>query len=411
MGPVNRKVTYRLYPSARQEAALLDLKGAHQRLYNAALEQRIGAYRLTGKGVSFAGQCRDLTELRADDPVYAAINAQSGQVTLKRLDLAFAAFFRRVSAGETPGFPRFKSFDRFPGFGYKTHGDGWRLLPGAGGAHGKLRLSGVGEVTIRGKARTAGVPVTCDIQHKGGRWYASVTLRCEPRREAGTRAAGLDWGVKTFATLVEPDGTRHDIANPGFAREAASRLAKAQRDLARKQKGSKNWKEARAIVGAISRKVANQRTNFLHQTSAKIIAMVALLATEALNVRGMTSSGGSRKAGLNREILSTAPFAFIQMLQTKAAEAMAEFVEVPTRRVKPSQTCPGCGRQKKKALWQRRHSCECGLELGRDEAAALVCVQWALTGIAHGREPAVCGAGTAPRRSRKLHLYPKGQVG
>ncbi|MCC6744569.1 MAG: helix-turn-helix domain-containing protein, partial [Acidobacteria bacterium] len=64
MGPVNRKVTYRLYPSARQEAALLDLKGAHQRLYNAALEQRIGAYRLTGKGVSFAGQCRDLTELR-----------------------------------------------------------------------------------------------------------------------------------------------------------------------------------------------------------------------------------------------------------------------------------------------------------------------------------------------------------
>jgi hypothetical protein len=74
-----------------------------------------------------------------------------------------------------------------------------------------------------------------------------------------------------------------------------------------------------------------------------------------------------------------------------------EYVEVPTRTVKPSQTCPGCGRQKKKALSQRTHSCECGLVLGRDAAAALVCVRWALTGAAHGREPAVCGAGTAPR--------------
>lgn len=396
MPHVHRKVTYRLYPTPRQEAALRDVKGAHQRLYNAALEQRISAYRLTGTSVTYAQQCRDLTDLRAVDPAYAAINAQSQQVTLRRLDLAFAAFFRRMRAGQAPGFPRFKSFERFSGFGYKSHGDGWRLIPGQKNRHGRVRLSGVGEVKIRGQARTPGEPVTCEIRHKGTRWYASVTLRCEPERERGTTAVGLDWGVETFATLATPEGEFDRIANPRFTREEAPRLARAQRELARKKLGSKNRKKARRRVAAIHRKIANRRADFLHKTTARIVAGAALIATEQLTVSGMVGKGGAAKAGLNREILSTSPGAFLQMLQTKAEEAAVEWVEVPTRRVKPSQTCPGCGRRKKKALSERRHACECGCELGRDEAAALVCVRWALVGAAHGREPAVCGAGTAP---------------
>jgi putative transposase len=96
--------------------------GLHQRLYNAALEQRIAAWRRTRTSLGFVDQCLDLTELRAGDKSYAALNAQSSQVTLKRLDLAFAASFRRVKAGQTPGFPRFKAFDRFSGWGYKSHG-------------------------------------------------------------------------------------------------------------------------------------------------------------------------------------------------------------------------------------------------------------------------------------------------
>src|SRR5271167_1231750 len=115
MALVNRKVTYRLYPTPRQDAVLRDMLGAHQRLYNAALEQRITAYHAQSRrlSVSFVDQCREVTELRAADPTYAALNAQSCQVTLKRLDLAYAHFFRRVRQGQTPGFPRFKAYDRF----------------------------------------------------------------------------------------------------------------------------------------------------------------------------------------------------------------------------------------------------------------------------------------------------------
>src|SRR5690606_21338003 len=107
-------------------------------------------------------------------------NAQSEQVTLKRLDLAFQHFFRRVKKGETPGFPRFKPLHRFKGWGYKTHGDGWRLITNERMQHGTLRLSGVGKVPIRGKPRTPGTPKTCEILKKmvvgtpASRWTVSL---------------------------------------------------------------------------------------------------------------------------------------------------------------------------------------------------------------------------------------------
>jgi putative transposase len=100
MGTVKRKVTYRLYPSRRQQNQMLETLRLHQKLYNAALEQRIDAYKRCGVSLSFSDQCTELTKLREEFPEYAALNAQSEQVTLKRLDLAFGHFFRRVKEGK-----------------------------------------------------------------------------------------------------------------------------------------------------------------------------------------------------------------------------------------------------------------------------------------------------------------------
>jgi putative transposase len=184
------------------------------------------------------------------DETYAGINAQSSQVTLKRLDLAFASFFRRVKAGEPPGFPRYKSFARFSGWGYKAHGDGFRFTPGNGRQtrkHGALRLSGVGTVKVRGRARTPGNVKTCEIQHKDGRWYASLTIACEPQRRYGDDAIGLDWGVQIFATIAHLDGTYSEVENPRFVRNAqrsskphskASRGRSAAQRIAPKRRSS-----------------------------------------------------------------------------------------------------------------------------------------------------------------------------
>jgi putative transposase len=141
-------------------------------LYNAARQERCDAWRLAKTPIGFGAQCQSVTVIRREDPAYLALNAQSLQVTLKRLDLAFAAFFRRVKEGaQEPGFPRFKGRDRFPGFGFKTHGDGFKFQPDEGWRHGKLRLSGIG--TMRARVRHG---------RRGG-WSAATS---SARRTAGS---------------------------------------------------------------------------------------------------------------------------------------------------------------------------------------------------------------------------------
>jgi putative transposase len=391
MKPVNRKVTYRMYPTAKQARALTQMLTLHQRLYNAALEQRKTAYRRPRGSVGYAEQCRDLTALRATDQDYAALNTQSAQVTLKRVALAFAAFFRRVrERSGKAGYPRFKSLRRFSGWGYKTHGDGWRLMPGVRMRHGCLRLSGVRAIKMRGQARTIGEAKTCEIQHKDSRWYASMTVEGCPQREAGLLAAGMDWGVEPLATLALSDGTMRHIDNPRHTRHRLVQLRQAQRSLSRKRHGSKNREKARRLVAILHRRVAHQRRDFLHQTSAWLIALIGWLVTERLAVQPMTAHGGRRKRGRNREILSTAPGLFLQMLAYKAGEAGSGYVEAPTRRLKPSQTCHRCGRQAKKALAERVHRCPCGVICPRDDNSALVLLHYALT----SQELAGCGETT-----------------
>src|SRR5712691_3489723 len=157
METVNRRVTYLLYPTPAQDAALQAQRESHRLLYNAALEQRRAAWKRQRVTLSYAEQCRDLTELRQTEE--SPLPAQAAQHTIKRVARAFEAFFRRLkSGGDEPGYPRFKSRKRFKGWRYPTHGDGWRLLPREGMQHGRLRLSGVGHVRIRGDARTVGEP-------------------------------------------------------------------------------------------------------------------------------------------------------------------------------------------------------------------------------------------------------------
>jgi putative transposase len=337
---VNRKVTYRLYPTAKQEHSLYEMLVLHQRLYNMALEQRISVYPSHHKSINLAQQCKELTELRAAYPEYAALNAQSCQVTLKRVDLAFQHFFPRLRDRKAKvGFPRFRSLNRY---------SGWSLISNE--KHGKLKLSGVGEIKIRGKARNIGKAKTREIMHKNGKWYASITLECEP--QAGRLAAGLDWGVAEFATLAFSDSTYLEIANPRFLRSSQKELKAAQRDLSHKQKRSKNYHKARQKVALIHSKIVNRRNNFIHQQ------MAILVATETLCIKAMTANGGRHKTGLNREILSTVQTKFLSTLQHKAAEANAEWWGVPIRKVKPSQTCSNCAAQAEKKLSERHHHCQ-----------------------------------------------------
>lgn len=401
MQTVKRKVTYRLYPSRRQQNQMLETLRYHQKLYNAALEQRIDAYKRCRVSLSFSDQCTELTKLREECPEFARLNAQSEQVTLKRLDLAFGHFFRRLKEGkEKAGFPRFKSFDRFRGWGFKTHGDGWKYLPNKDSVNGTIRMSGIGNLQARGRARfldedrtcrNPGAPKTMEVFRKNDKWYASVTFETlRPFRGSGDKALGIDWGTAKFLTIVDATKTPLVIENPRHLKCRQDKLKQAQRDLSRKKKASGNYIKARKILANAHERVAWKREDFLHQTSAAIVKAASLIATESLNIKAMTANGGSHKTGLNRSILDTSPGKFFELLAYKAADAGIPYVEVPTRKLKPSQTCSDCGSVEKKQLAERVHDCKnCGLVLDRDVNAALVILNFAMTGFVTGREPAL----------------------
>ena len=400
-----RKTTYRLYPTPKQVVALETLLKSHQQLYNAALEERISAWSKAKKSISYVDQCKSLTVLRKDLPEWADIaNCASQQLTLRRLDKAFAAFFKRVKAGKNPGFPRFKSLSRFPGFSFRQHGDGWRFTPSKNWKHGSLRLSGIGQIRARGQSRNSGEIKTSDILYRNGQWYLSLTIAAQEieRKANGSGALAFDWGLETFAACVTHSGESFNIENPRWWRCNKDKIIDLQRKVSSKtNRRSNRRRKAVKRMAAAKSKLARQRLDWLHKTTANLASDYVLVATEELNIKNMTCNNSgtvdepgkmvAQKSGRNREILDTAPGLFTSLFRYKVQETGGEWVDAPTRKLKPSQRCPKCWSVEKKQLSDRVHDCKvCGHKENRDTASAQVVLRWALESF-QGQELANTG--------------------
>ena len=384
MNDSRRRVTYKLYPTVAQALTLDAICDLHRTLYNAALQERRDAWRLSKKSISYADQCKSVTQIRRDDIEYLGLNAQSLQVTLKRLDHAFGHFFDRVAIGQKPGFPRFKGKDRFPGFGYKAHGDGFKFEPGPNWKHGKLRLSGVGTMRARGEARTPGKIVCCNIMRKSDGWFISLVVACDPYRERlADLEGGLDWGVETQATFCYGPMDFAAFQNDRLLRQEEDAIAEAQRALSKKQRGTKRTKaaaKAKTLLAKKARHLANRRKDRDHQQTAEMAATHSLIVTEELSIKNMTASARgtveepgcniAQKAGLNRAILDTSPGRYMSFLTYKVAETGGQVIFVDPRKHRSSQTDPINGSRRKKPLSERRHTLPDRRVIGRDEAAA-----------------------------------------
>lgn len=389
-----RSISFKLYPNPVQAEVMWRKHVMLKDLWNAALEERIGAWR-RGVRIRRSDQEKSLKYIRSDiDGWRGLVHTHEAQIVLKRLDLAFDGFFRRLRAGKSPGFPRFRSADRFRGWGYKEHGNGFKLEMREGGRHGHATLFGVGRMRVRGITRTPGRVLKSDVTRTSRGWMLNVVVEtgCAERERPNGPAAGLDWGVSEFATVACENGTYEALPNPRHLDVEAQDLREAQRRLSVAARARKiSGRALRTHRKALARrhaKVAARRKDFLHKTSSALVARHRMIATEELKISNMTRSARgtieapgrnvAQKAGLNRAILDTGPRTFLNMLRYKAEEAGIEFLEAPTRKLKPSQRCPECGTVRKKALAQREHFCPCGCTLGRDEAAARVLLQWGL---------------------------------
>jgi len=343
---------YRIYPSKAQVRKLEQWLILCCELYNAALQERRDAYRITGQSISYCEQQNQLPEIKELRPELKDLHSQVLQDVLRRLDKAFDAFFRRAKARERAGYPRFRSRSRYDSFTYSQ--SGFAL------SDNKLKLSKIGKVKIKLHRPLKGQVKTLTITRTAtGKWFAcfSVEVNTEPLG-ASLETIGLDCGLEKFATFS--DGTA--IENPRFFRSDEQALVKTQRKRKKRQ------------VARIHERIANRRRNFAHQLSRSLVITYGLIVFENLNIQGMV-----RNHSLAKSIQDAAWKQLIQFTAYKAAKAGRKVLTVDPRHT--SQRCSRCGQIVAKTLAERIHHCHCGLHLDRDHNAALNILALGLQGI------------------------------
>ncbi len=351
---MRRAYVFRLRPTARQHTALAACLDAHRELYNAALQERRDAWAHSKTRVYYGDQSAQLTEIRAARPDQAVWSFSSQQATLRRLNKAFAGFFRRVKTakpGVKPGYPRFKGKARFDSVEWPKDGDGARWLP----EQKRVYLQGIGHVKVHLHRQVQGRVKTIQIKRQGRRWM--LVLSCDdvpttPLPATGRRA-GIDVGIASFATTSDGE----HIDNPRWGRAAADKLASAQQRLQRAKRGSRNRQAKRETVAARHRKIANQRKDFHHKQARNLVEHYDVLVVEDLQIANMLrraqpvpdpdnpgqylANGARAKSGLNRSISDASWGGFVSKLRAKAEEAGRVWIEVDPRHT--SDGCEKCG--------------------------------------------------------------------
>ena len=356
---------FKLYPTVAQVKILDRWLGVCCWVYNRALEQRIKSYRRRKEPQSLIGQQLQLTRWRSRIPRLRECPAQFERDALRRVDRGMKAFFRRCKAGQAPGFPRFRSRDRYNSME--------QLQPGKFYRGNTIYVPGLGHVRARGRALPPGPQKALRIIRKASGWYAQILVETKPTLVAGPGQVGIDVGLQHFATLS--DGTH--VPNPRYGQLSAGRLRALQRRVSRRTKGSTRRRQAVKALQRQHERIADQRRSFAHQLSTQLVRQNRLIAVEKLNLRGLTRSR------LGKNILDAAWGLFLNLLKLKAEEAGAKVVEVDPRHT--SQECPACGNVKPKKLSERWHTCGCGLSCQRDHAASQVILARAVAMVAANR--------------------------
>jgi putative transposase len=330
-------------------------------LYNYLLAQRKDAFEQSGETLSLYDQHALLPAIKKQRPSLGQVHSQVLQNVAVRIDLAFKAFFRRVKAGGTVGYPRFRGQQRYDSFCYPQAPSGCRLVGDT------LHLSKVGPLKVVLHRPLQGTPKTVCIRRSStGKWYATFSCEWEPTPlPVSSEQVGIDVGLSTFATLSNGE----EIANPRFFRSEERSLAKANRLLSKQEKGTPQRAKRRKVVARVHERISWRRDNFSHQHSRRIVNRFGLIAVEDLEVNRMMHNHC-----LSKSISDAAWSGFRSMLSYKAECAGRALIAVNPAYT--SQTCSGCGHRlatdKRLGLSERIFDCpDCQLHIDRDLNASL----------------------------------------
>ncbi|MFB9639655.1 RNA-guided endonuclease InsQ/TnpB family protein [Streptomyces spiralis] len=374
---VKRAFKYRFYPTDEQAAELSRTFGCVRLVYNKALQERTRAWYGEQRRLSYVESSAALTQWKKTEELafLAEVSSVPLQQALRHLQTAFANFFARRAK-----YPRFKSRKRSRASAeYTRSAFKW--------CDGQLTLAKMAEpLDIRWSrplpegAEPSTVTVSRDA---AGRWF--VSLLCEDTiapAAATTNAVGLDAGITSLVTL----STGEKIANPKHERRDRARLARAQRELSRKAKGSNNREKARRRVAKVHARITDRRRDFLHKLSTRLVRENQAVVIEDLTVRNLLKNGRLARA------ISDASWTELRlMLEYKCAWYGRELVVID-RFFPSSKLCGACGTVAAKlSLNVRQWTCDCGAVHDRDVNAARNI-------LAAGLAASACGDGVRPQR-------------
>jgi putative transposase len=353
-----RTYKYRLYPRKAEVRALETLLEQGREVYNSALAECKLRYQATSKGIKALQQWDYFREWRKQDGIL--LNASSLQHLLRRVDTAYAHFFRRCKAGETPGHPRFKPPQRFDSLDY-TYGDGCKLTVAT---QTTLYVQNVGDLKVKlhRPLPEGAVIKQANLKRSGRKWFVCLSMACEDLRFGcqPQPEVGIDMGLHSLLALS--DG--QTLANPRWLRQSQAALRVALRRLARRKRGSARWRKAVQQVARLHERIALQRRDFWHKVTDSLVDTYDVIAIEDLKLAFMTRNPhlalSAHDAGLG---------IFRQLLAYKAESAGTQLIAVNPQYT--SQLCSGCGALVAKDLSVRTHDCpHCGVQLDRDVNAA-----------------------------------------
>ncbi|GAA1951050.1 RNA-guided endonuclease InsQ/TnpB family protein [Kitasatospora viridis] len=375
---VRRAFKYRFYPTDAQAAELSRTFGCVRKVYNMALQARSEAWTLRRERVDYNATSAMLTAWkRTEELAYLCeVSSVPLQQALRHLQGAFVNFWHKRAK-----YPTFKSRKKSRRSAEYTR-SAFRFRDGS------LTLAKMTEplAVVWSRPLPAGArPSTVTVsQDAAGRWFVSLLCQDRPTMPEPVNAAvGIDAGITSLVTL----STGEKIANPRHERRDRERLAKAQRILARKAKGSNNRAKARLKVARAYAKVADRRRDFLHKLTTRLVRETQTIVAEDLAVRNML-----RNRTLARAVSDASWSEMRSMLEYKAGWYGRELVVVD-RWFPSSKLCSACGVvQSEMPLNVRVWTCGCGATHDRDVNAAVNI-------LAAGLAVAACGDGVRPQRS------------
>ncbi len=340
--------------------------------YNETLALRKNTWELEQKNIGYYDSKKMIPEWKRKKPELKNVHSQVLQEVVKRVDLAFQAFFRRVKNGEKPGYPRFRGYGRYDSFTYTQSGFSLDSE--------KLSLSKIGELKIKLHRPVEGEIERLTVRRMPtGKWFVSFQVETDTptKLEKTGLSAGVDVGIKSFLTLS--DGNY--VPNPRFFVAEKKALAKVQRKLSKLEKGTPERTKALKAVQRVHERIANKREDFVQKVSLNLIRTYDLIAFEDLNIKGMTKNHFFAKH------IADAAWSKLVTITSYKAEWAGKRVEL-VNPCNTSQMCSGCGQIVKKELSERVHSCPyCGLVLDRDHNAAINILRLGLQSVANAKMP------------------------